>query len=95
MGEASVLDATEDPPQDPGRVLHRFLVPDLRSRRPQVRDVGALVVCGDLESDPRPPGGLLEDEGDVLAAETLLLVPPYLAALRYASLRRKRISVGL
>ena len=81
LPEAAVLDAVVDPAEDPGRVLHRLLVADLRAGRAEVRDVGALVVGGDLEGDPGPGRRLLEDEGDVLAAQARLLVAAVLRGL--------------
>ena len=74
LSVAAVLDRVVDPTQDTRRVLHRLLVADLRSAGPEVGDVGALVVGGDFERDARPGGGLLEDDGDVLALEARLFV---------------------
>ena len=81
LAEAAVLDAVVDAPEDPGRVLHGFLVPDLGPARPEVGHVGTLVVRGDLERDARPGRRLLEDEGDVPAAESLGLGPGRLGGL--------------
>ena len=67
--EAAVLDAVVHPAEDARGVAHRFLVPDLRTLGPEVRHVGALVVCRDLERRARARGRLLEDDRDVLALE--------------------------
>ena len=74
LAEAAVLDAVVHAAQHPGGVLHRLLVADLRAGRSQVGDVGALVVGGHLEGAAGAGGGLLEDQGDVLALQPLLLV---------------------
>ena len=66
---AAVLDAVEEAAQHAGRVGDRFLVPHLGPRRVEIRDVRALVEGGHLEGAARARGGLLEDEGDVLAAQ--------------------------
>ena len=84
LAEPAVLDAVVDAAEDARRVLHRLLVADLRPLRAEVGDVRPLVVRGDLERDPRPGGGLLEDDGDVLAAHVLALVPAVLRALEVA-----------
>ena len=82
LAEPAVLDPVVDPTEDARGVLHRLLVADLGAARSQVGDVRALVVRGDLERDAGPGGGLLEDDGDVLAAHVLLLVPAVLRSLQ-------------
>ena len=67
LGESAVLDAVEHPSQHASRVLHRFLDADLGAGGTQVGHMRALVVGGHLEGATGAGGGLLEDEGDVLA----------------------------
>ena len=71
LAGAAVLDRVIHPAQYPGGVLHRLLVPDLRRRRVDVGDVGALVVRRHLERAAGTGGGLLEDQRDVLARQAL------------------------
>ncbi len=82
LAEAAVLDAVVHAAEDPGRVLHRFLVADLRPAGSQVGDVRALVVGGDLEGAARAGRGLLEDERDVLALEALFFLTLLLGRLQ-------------
>ncbi len=84
LGRPAVLDRVVHPAEHAGGVLHRLLVPDLRRRRVDVGDVGALVVRRDLEGAARPGRGLLEDQRDVLAAQTLLLHAGVLGPLQVA-----------
>jgi hypothetical protein len=79
---APVLDAVEGPPEHAGGVLHGLLVADLGPAGLQVGDVGPLVVGGDLERRARARGGLLEDEGDVLAGQVRPLVAAVLGRLQ-------------
>ncbi len=74
LAEAAVFDAIVHAPQHPGGVFHRLFVADLRAARPQVGDIGALVVGCHFEGAARAGGGLFEDQGDVLALQPLLLV---------------------
>src|SRR5271157_5504453 len=60
-------------PKDPCSVGDRLLVAHLRAGRVEVGHVRALVVCRHLEPGPGAGGGLLEDEGDLLALEPLAL----------------------
>ena len=94
LGEAAVLDPVVDPAQDARRVLHRFLVPDLRAARAEVRDMGALVVCGDLERDPGARRGLLEDHRDVLAQQALPLVAAVLGGLQLGGQRQQELDLA-
>src|SRR5262245_9059076 len=48
---------------------------NLRTFRPEIGDVGALVVGGDFKCASRAGGGLLEDEDDFLLPQSLLLGP--------------------
>src|SRR4029453_7377901 len=50
----------------------------------QVGDMGPLVVGGDLEGGTRARGGLLEDQGDVLARQVRPLVAAVLGRLELA-----------
>jgi hypothetical protein len=84
LPKAPVLDAVECPPEHPGRVLHGLLVADLGPARLQVGDMGPLVVGGDLEGGTRARGGLLEDQGDVLARQVRPLVAAVLGRLELA-----------
>src|SRR5271166_3806925 len=67
LGEASILDRVVHPPQHARRVLDGLLVAHMRAGWSEEGDVGALVICGYLESTAGPGGVLLEDQGDVLA----------------------------
>ncbi|KGW79196.1 hypothetical protein Y046_3834 [Burkholderia pseudomallei MSHR2990] len=81
LAEATVLDRVVHPPEHARRVPHAFLVADLRRSRIDVRDVRALIVCGDFERAARAGRGLLEDERDVLAQQARLLGAAVLRAL--------------
>ena len=65
----AVFDPVEHPAEHPGGVLHRLLVAELRILRPQVGDMGTLVVRSHLEGRTGPGGGLLEDERDIAASQ--------------------------
>jgi hypothetical protein len=66
---AAELDPVVHPAQHARGVGDGLLVAHLRPARIQVRDVGALVVGRHLERRARARGGLLEDQGDLLAGE--------------------------
>ena len=82
--EAAVLDGVVHPAENPRGVLHALLVADLRGVRVDVGDVGALVVGGHLEGAAGASGGFLEDQGNVLALQVLLLGAGVLGALEVA-----------
>jgi hypothetical protein len=84
LAEAAVLDRVVHAAEHARRVLHRLLVADVRARGADERDVGALVVGGDLERAARAGRVLLEDQRDLLAGEALLL----------ASLALRRLELG-
>ena len=69
LGEPAELDTVEHPAEHPRGVLHRLLAAKLGIVRPEVGDVAALIVRGDLEGGPGPRGRLLEDQGDATALE--------------------------
>ena len=75
LAEAPVLDPLVVATEDAGGVLDRLLLPHLAAGRAEIGDVGALVECGNLEGAARARRVLLEDQGDVLAPEALLLSP--------------------
>src|SRR4030095_8268989 len=81
LPKAPVLDAVKGPPEHPGGVLHRLLVPNLGPARLQIRHVGTLVMGRDLERGPGPGLGLLKDQGDVLAHQPRPLVATVLGGL--------------
>ena len=62
LGEPAELDAVEHAAEHPRGVLHRLLVPSWDSSGPEVGDVRALVVRGDLEGRTGPGRGLLEPD---------------------------------
>ena len=72
LAVAAVLDAIEHPAQHPGGVGDGLLLADLAARRVEVGDFHAQVVGGDLEAAAGAGGGLLKDEGDVLAAQSVM-----------------------
>src|SRR5690606_13703724 len=82
LAGAAVLNRVEHAAQDTGRVLDGLLVPDLGAARVQVGDVSTLVVGGNLEGAAGAGGGLLKDQGNVLAAELRLLGPRILGGLQ-------------
>jgi len=94
LAEAAVLDAVVEPAEYASRVLHRFLVPDLGPARPEIGDVGALVVGRHLERHARPGRGLLEDDRDVLAAQALLLVAAVLGGFQLSGERQEELDVA-
>ena len=81
---AAIFDCVIHAAQHARGVLERFLVPDLRTRRIKIGDVGALIVAGDLEGAPGARRGLLEDEADLFAGQVLLLGARVLGALEIA-----------
>ncbi len=90
LAESAILDRIVDAAKYPGRILHRFLVADLRAAWTEVGHMGALVVGGDLEADTGARRSLLEDQRDAFPLSRCCSVPVYLADLRSAeSLRRK------
>ena len=72
LAVAAVLDAIEHPAQHPGGVGDGLLLADLAARRVEVGDFHAQVVGGDLEAAAGAGGGLLEDKGNVLAAQSIV-----------------------
>ena len=82
LGVAAELDGVVHPTEDPGGVGDRLLVSELRTGRIEIGDVGPLVEGGHLESGAGARRGLLEDEGDLLALETLRLETPVLRRLQ-------------
>ena len=72
LAEAPVLDAVKHPAQDPGRIGDGLLLADLRARGVQVGDAHAQVMARDLEGAAGPGGGLLKNQGDILALENLM-----------------------
>ena len=78
LGEGADRQGIHVAAQHAGGVRDGLLVPDLRAGRPEVGHVGALVVRRDLEGDPGAGRRLLEDQGDVLALQSGLLVPAVL-----------------
>ena len=83
------LDGVVHPPEHPCCVGDRLLVPELGARRIEVGHVRALVEGGDLEGRPRTGGGLLEDEGDLLALEPLGFVARILRGLQCLGQRQE------
>ena len=82
LREAAVLDRVVHAAEHARGVLHRLLVAHVRAAGADERDVGALVVGGDLERAARPRRVLLEDQRDLLADELLLLAPFALGRLQ-------------
>ena len=72
LAVAAVLDAVEHPAQHAGGVGDGLLFADLAARRVEVGDFHAQVVGGDLKAAAGAGGGLFEDEGDVLAAQSIV-----------------------
>ena len=84
LGEAAILDAVVHAAQHRAVSFTDLLVADLRARWAQVRDMRALVIGRHFERGAGAGGGLLEDQGDVLALESLLLVAAVLGRFRSA-----------
>ena len=73
LTRAAIFDAVVPAAEDAGGVGGGLLVPDLRAGRVEVSGGAALVRHGHLERAARAGGGLLEEEGHLLADESLLL----------------------
>ncbi len=73
LAVATKLDRVVHAPEHARRVGHRLLVTELRARRIEVGHVSALIEGRHLERRPRARRRLLEDQGDVLARQTLAL----------------------
>src|SRR5271165_2903980 len=71
---AAVLDAIEHAAEYASGVLDGLLVADLGFPRPEIGDVGALVVSANLERGQSASGRLLEDQCDVQPCQMLLLI---------------------
>ena len=83
--EATVLDAVEHATQHAGGVLHALLHANLATGGAQIGDVSTLVFCTNLEGAASAGGGLLENQGDVLAFQGGLLGAGILGAFQVAS----------
>jgi len=69
---AAVLDAVEHPAQHTGGVRNGLFFADLAARRVQIGDFHAQIVGGHFKAAPGAGGGLLEDQGDVFAAQGIV-----------------------
>ena len=74
LAVAAVFDAVIHAAQHPGGVLHGLLVTDLGTARAEVGDLGALVEGRHFERTAGAGGGLLENQGNVLADQMLALI---------------------
>ena len=81
LREAAIFDAVIHTAENARRVFHRLLLADLCSGRAEIGDVRALVVGGDLEAGSGARRVLLEDQGDVLAPQSLFFVAAILGLL--------------
>ena len=72
---AAELDRVVHPAKHPGSVADRFLVTDLAAAGPQIGDMRALVVGGNLEAGPGARRILLEHQGNVAPPQALRLGP--------------------
>ncbi len=82
LGEAAVFDTVEHASEHAGGVFHGFLDADLRAGRTQVRDMGTLVVGCHFKGAAGAGGGLLENQGDVLALHPRLFGAGVFGALQ-------------
>jgi hypothetical protein len=80
--DAAVADRVVDAAEHARGVLHRLLAAEVRAARPDVGDVRALVVRGDLEGRTRACGVLLEEERKRLALEPALFPASRLGRLQ-------------
>jgi hypothetical protein len=80
----AVLDRVVHAAEHTCGVLHRLFVTDLRGSGVDVGHVGTLVVRRDLERATRAGGGLLEDEGNILAGQAVSPVPRVLRVFQIA-----------
>src|SRR5690606_8270000 len=71
---ATVFDAVIHAPQYTGGVLHGLLVTDLGTAWAEVRNLSALVEGRHFKRTAGAGGGLLEDQGDVLAGQVFALI---------------------
>ena len=74
LAVATVFDAVIHAAQHPGGVLHGLLVTDLGTAWAKVGDLGALVEGRHFKGAAGAGGGLLEDEGDILAGQVFALI---------------------
>ena len=72
LAVATVFDAVEHPAQHPGSVGDGLFLADLAARRVEVGDFHAQIVGCNFEAAAGAGGGLLKDEGDVLAAQSVV-----------------------
>ena len=82
LREAAVLERVIHFTEHPGRVLHAFLVSELRRRGVKERRVCALVRRRDLKGASGPGRGLLKNQRDIFPDETRHFVPAPLRALQ-------------
>ncbi len=71
--EATVLNGVVHAPEHAGGVFHALFMADLRRVRVDVGDVGALVIGRHFEGATGAGRSFLEDQGDVVALQMLLL----------------------
>src|SRR2546421_11964616 len=73
LGKAAILDAIVHAPEHARRVLHALLVADMRTTWANIGDIGPLVEGSYLKATARTRRGLLKNERDLLAFQTLTL----------------------
>ena len=83
--KAAVLDAVEHAAEDASGVFHALLDANLATGGAEIGDVCTLVLGANLESAAGAGGGLLENQGDVLAFEVGLLGTGIFGAFQVAS----------
>ena len=82
--EAAVFDTVEHASEHAGRVGHGLLNADLGTAGSKISHMRALVVGGHLEGTTGAGGGLLENQGNVLALQARLLRAGILGAFEVA-----------
>ena len=94
LAVAAVLDAVKHAAQHPGGVGDGLLFADLAARRVEVGDFHAQIVGGDLKAAAGAGGGLLEDKGDVLAAQGIVADAGLLLCLQVGGEVQQLLDLG-
>ena len=91
---AAVLNAVEHPAQHTGGVRNGLFFADLAARRVQIGDFHAQIMGGHFKAAPGAGGGLLEDQGDVFAAQGIVADAGLLPGLEVSGQIQQRLDLG-